>query len=198
MNSDDTIMYYTAVTSGSKAVIWKFVLSGTDTIWTQLGSMIFVQTLTYVSSSKIFATTKWTSTTVGITMIEWDNTSPAWTIQRAWDFPWVVEGGANLLSTDGTKIYSAISHNAARRIHFVTYSVADGSLQSNRYRTNDTSFWYTHSIELFGGKIYIAAWYNSAPSTYLFSYDPTTDTMGTTYKTDIRFGTMLKRSTDPK
>ena len=81
-NVDDTVLYYTAVTSSSKAAICKFAISESQTVCTQLSNMLFVQTLTFISSIKIFASTKWTSTHVGLTMIEWNNNIPSWTIRR--------------------------------------------------------------------------------------------------------------------
>ena len=69
---------------------------------------------------------------------------------------------------------------------------------SNRYRTNDTSFWNTHSIEQRGEIIYISSWYNKASSTMIFTYNISDDTMGNIYQTDIKYGTMLKRNTQEK
>ena len=82
MSPDESIMYFSVITSGTDGIVCKFPLSGVAFSCTQLGTMEFVQSLTYVSADKLFATARWTNSRVGIIMFEWDNTTPLWTFRR--------------------------------------------------------------------------------------------------------------------
>ena len=112
-NTNEDTLFYTAVNSTGKGVICKFLVSGTEASWIQLGILEDITTILYVDATHFFITARDTSARKPvIAMMEWENPTPSWQNLRNWktNFCYVKRGSA-IMSSDGQTIYSLFTHN---------------------------------------------------------------------------------------
>ncbi|CAI2369754.1 unnamed protein product [Moneuplotes crassus] len=195
LSPDNTVMFYTAVTSAHKGVLCKFTVTGTTSDCFEAGNLQDLTTLLYVNSTHLFITARDISTYRPIiAMVEWGQTTPAWQNRRGC-YPannCKVRLGSAMLSADKTKIYSFFAQNSNRYLTFAIYNVDTGVIVGQRYTSNSNGIQGCWDVQLHGDILYCLVYQNSYAE--LYTYNLASDTWLDYFRTDSPFGSLLENS----